>query len=133
MREVKPAGVKRLSLDECTAAAVEVIAEERMAKMREMYANLVRAARVEDEAHQGETSVCTHGLIMRACFLSVRGYFAQDDARQRAGNRRVDKTGRWRELSFYNSEIFAVEEFAFPAFGRQLVLDLRDLGDEHEA
>ena len=46
-----------LPFQQAAIAAVEVIAEKRMAEMREVYADLMRAARVQDEAQQGKMSI----------------------------------------------------------------------------
>ena len=133
MAEVEPRGVQGLPLYAREAAAVEVVAEERMAEVREVDADLMRAARVKHEVDERELPVCLHGVVMRAGGLSVGRDFAQDDARQRAGNRRVDEPLRRCVLALNQCEVLAVEELAFAAARRQLVLNLRDLGDEDEA
>ena len=52
MAEVEPCGVQGLPLDAREAAAVEVVAEQRVSEMREVDADLVRAARVEHEVYE---------------------------------------------------------------------------------
>lgn len=77
MAEVEPRGVQGLPLYAREAAAVEVVAEERMAEVREVDADLMRAARVKHEVDEREMPVCLHGVVMRAGGLSVGRDFAQ--------------------------------------------------------
>ena len=102
MAEVEPRGVQGLPLYAREAAAVEVVAEERMTEVREVDADLMRAARVKHEVDEREMPVCLHGVVMCAGRLPIGRDLAQDDARQGAGNRCVDEAfgrAKWIERS----------------------------------
>ena len=88
---------------------------------------------VEYEMDERKLVISLYGIVVGPRCFAVRSYLAQDDARQRAGNRRVDEPLRRCELALNQCEVLAVEELAFAAARRQLVLNLRDLGDEDEA
>lgn len=131
MRKAQPAGVQGLPGYAFARAAVEIIAEERMAEVGHVDTDLVRASGFKRQMHEGKLVIGAEGFVMRAGCLPVGRNLAQDDAWQGAGNRGVDCAGWRRELAGNQGEVFAVERL--DAFGGELVLDLRLLGNQHEA
>ena len=81
MRKAKTEGVKGLSRNELAGAAVEVIANQRMAKVSHVDADLMRAPCLKDQMDKGKIVIGLYGVVVCPGFFALRGDFAQDDAR----------------------------------------------------
>ena len=77
--------------DSFRIAAVEIIAEQRIPEVGEVDTDLVGTSRFEAQSQKGMFSVRPHHFIMCARGLSIGRDMAQDDARQGACNRRIDR------------------------------------------
>ena len=96
-----------VACDLCCAAAVQVVTEQGMAEVGEMDADLVGASRRKMQTQEGMLPVCLRDPVVCACGLAVRCNMAQDDARQGACNRCVDRALCRREYTINQCKVLA--------------------------
>ena len=126
------AACKKLPVYQGAGFAVNRVAQQRVAQIRQMHADLVSATRFEHETEQGVALQFLDGLVVGACRApaGVHGHLLAVARVPRDGG--VDGSGFRSDHAHGHGQIFFLELAVLQLFGEPLVRRL-GLGDHHQA
>ena len=110
MRKADLMRVQRLSVDQLLIRVIQIIADQRIAQIFEMHADLMRPARLQHKRKQAVSVSLRYHTVMRYRSVSVFKIYHTLQARAFfPSDRRIDHTGGRRYLAFYDRIIFSAD------------------------